>query len=179
MVYHEPMKKWIRALFTVTACVAFFTFALSVQAQVKLDLTPDELLQFRTLGYIKRTQFSFDTNERHIQARIQPIQLENQGTVQFKADNGDGGKVFVQTHQVSVFTSIDGQRILITSCCEKLYKEKLSFTPLNWSNVLDKSFTVDLNPGETEKTGDTSETGDTAESGTFNALIEVYIYPSY
>jgi len=133
MVYHEPMKKLLHVLhlilFPVLYALATLIFVLPVQAQVKLDLLPEELVQFQTLGYIKRTQLAFDTSARHIQAQIHPIHIENQGEVQFKADNGDGGKVFVETRQNNGFTSIDKQRMLTLTCCKKLYHEQLSFTP--------------------------------------------------
>jgi len=47
------------------------------------------------------------------------------------------------------------------------------------SNVLDKKFFVDLS---LRGDGDINETSDTSgqdETGTFNALIDIYIYPSY
>ena len=103
-----------------------------------------------------------------VTAIIKPAQLEHTGDVSFKATyENSSGLLFLDILQSRPFESLDGQRILQTDCCLSLYRKHLIFNPLQFNGSIEKSFELEI------------ETDAAENAGTYNTVIDFFVYPSY
>jgi len=165
-VYHVRMKSvQFLIVFGIIGVSLLFPSSF-VQGQERVELTAQETHSFQTLGYVVRKHLPSEVSSRIIYGNVYPLHAQLGQEVAVEAHNEMHGRIIIQSRQVKPIQSIDGQRILDITCCLNLYSEELKAHSLNFNDGLKKKF-------ELPKI-------DVAEKdGTFNTLIDLFIFPSY
>lgn len=168
-------------------CLCFFITASPVSAQAPMksientgsnmmgipmadklttgEFTAEELAVFQTSGYVLRTHLPYEAYNRIILGKISPLNIGFGEDVHFEAHNDLHGRFSVFVRQLDTFRSIDGQRILDVQCCSDLYKKNLTSQKNDFTDGFKKTFHLP----KLDKTID----------GTFNDVMNVYVFPDY
>ncbi len=174
IVYDERMKapRHAKIFPIIYICLCFFIIMTPVFAQgpaqgptMTGEFTDDELNAFHSQGYLLRTHLPHEAYNRLILGKISPLHVGFGEEVHFEAHNDLHGRFSVFVQQRDTFRSIDGQRLLDVSCCLDLYKEHITQQKNDFSDGFKKTFTLP----KLDKTVD----------GTFNDVMNIYVFPDY